>query len=510
MSRKAHTPPAARGAPSARAAPDAPGDLSPEEFRRYARRVADWTASYLAGLERYPVMAQVAPGEIAARLPPQPPDDGEPFDAILRDIEQVLLPGITHWNHPGFHAYFANTASVPGILAESLTAAFNANAMLWRTAPAATELEAVVLAWLRQMMGLPASFDGHINDTASISTLVALAAAREVVTDGGVRERGLAGGPRLTLYASQEAHSSVEKAAIVLGLGQAGVRKIDVDPAFRMDPASLAAAIARDRRDGCTPMAVVATVGTTSTTSVDPVAAIADICAREDVWLHVDAAYGGAMAIVPEYRWVLDGCARADSLVVNPHKWLFVPMDLSVLYCRRPEAIRRAFALVPAYLMTPEDGLARNLMDYGPALGRRFRALKLWMVIRTFGARGMAQRVRGHVELARQWREWIEEAVGWEVMAPAPMSTVLFRHHPDGPGRTPDRPARLPESVLQAHNEEILRRINASGRAFLSHTMVQGRFALRLAVGNLRTQRRHLASTWKLLRRIAAELATPP
>ena len=473
------------------------GDMDPREFRRYGREVVDWIADYLAGVDDYPVLARVRPGEIASALPSEPPAEPIPLDETLRDFHEILLPGITHWNHPRFHAYFAITGSAPGVLAEALAAALNVNAMLWRTSPAATELETVVLGWLRRMMGLPASFDGHINDTASVSTLVALAAARQVATEGTVRERGLAGGPRLRLYTSEEAHSSVEKAALLLGLGREGVRRIPTDDAFRMDVSALERTVAEDRAAGWTPMAVSATVGTTSTTSVDPVPAIADLCEREKIWLHVDAAYGGAMALVPEYRWVLDGCERADSLVVNPHKWLFVPIDLSALYCRRPEVIREAFSLVPPYLMTPEDGLARNLMDYGPSLGRRFRALKLWMVIRTFGVRGMAERIRAHVEMARSFASWVDEAPDWERMAPAPMSTVLFRHRPAG------RPS---EDALDEHNRRLLEAVNATGRVFLSHTLVRGRFALRLAIGNLKTTLTHMRETWSLLRREAEAL----
>lgn len=488
------------------------GDLSPEEFRRHGREVVDWIADYLERIRDYPVLARTRPGEVAAALPPEPPSRPVPLEETLRDFREILVPGITHWNHPRFFAYFSITGSAPGILGEALTAALNVNAMLWRTSPAATELEATALGWLRRMLGLPESFDGHINDTASVSTLVALAAARQAATGGAVRERGLAGGPRLRLYTSEEAHSSVEKAALTLGLGQDGVRKIPTDREFRMDVAALTRAVAEDRLAGWVPMAVSATVGTTSTTSIDPIPAIADLCEREGIWLHVDGAYGGAMGAVPEFRWVLEGCDRADSFVVNPHKWLFVPIDLSALYCRRPEVIREAFSLVPPYLMTPEQGTARNLMDYGPALGRRFRALKLWMVLRTFGTEGIAERIRAAVAMAQTFAGWVDEASDWERLAPAPMSTVLFRHLPPaevtparaehaGPGGlAPEEPA------IEAHNRALLEAVNASGKAFLSHVVVRGRFGLRLAVGNLRTTPEDVALTWALLREIAATL----
>ena len=366
-------------------------------------------AAYLGEPERYPVLSRLKPGELRASLPAQPPREGEPLAAILADIETRIVPGLTHWNHPGFFGYFSISSSVPGILAETLAAAFNVNAMLWRTSPAATELELVVLDWLRQLLALPEGLFGVVQDTASASTLVALAAAREAVPGLEARRRGLVGQARLRMYASSQAHSSVEKAAIVLGVGQEGFRAIAVDEEYRMDVAALERAIAEDRAAGFTPFAVTATVGTTSTTSVDPVPAIADVCAREGLWLHVDAAYGGMAGALPEHRHVLDGCERADSIVVNPHKWLFVPIDFSALYTRRPDLLRAAFSLVPDYLRTPEDDVAPNLMDYGVSLGRRFRALKLWMVMRAFGVEGIRDRLREPLRLAQLFRSWVGE-----------------------------------------------------------------------------------------------------
>jgi aromatic-L-amino-acid/L-tryptophan decarboxylase len=480
-----------------------PADMHPDELRRHGHAVADWVADFLAGIEERPVFPKVTPGEVLAQLSAHAPEDGEPMEEILADVDRILLPAMTHWNHPGFHAYFANTGSGPGILAETMIAAINDNAMLWRTGPAATELELRVCDWIRQMIGLPAGFEGHIEDTASTSTLVALAAARHRATAGAVRDRGLAGGPVLRVYCSEEAHSSVERAAIVLGLGTEGCRRIDTDAQFRMRPELLAAAIGEDRARGIVPMAVVATAGTTSTTSVDPVAAIAAVCERVDLWLHVDAAYGGSMAVSERFRWVLDGCDRAHSLVINPHKWLFVPMDCSVLLTREPSALRAAFSLVPPYLMTPEDGIARNLMDYGVALGRRFRALKLWFVLRWFGRRRLAALIERHVELATRFAGWVEDDPHWEVLAPAPMSTVLFRHVP--------RPG-MGEEELKAHNQTILERINEDGRSFLSHTELragtQKRYALRLAIGNARTLEQHVGAAWDRLRAAAGERAT--
>lgn len=477
--------------------PDGDGtrpDMSAEEFRRHSSAVMDWIADFLAAPERFPVLAQTRPGDVAAQLAPSAPASGEAMEAILADFERVVVPGTTHWNHPGFFAYFANGASAAGVLGEALTAALNVNAMLWRTGPAATEMEERALDWLRQMMGLPAEFRGTIQDTASISTLVAVAAAREAA-GLDIREEGMSGRdlPRLRLYCSEEAHSSVERAGIVLGIGRAGTRRVPVDDEFRMDPAALERTVEEDVAAGWLPFCVVATTGTTSTTSIDPVAAIADVCARHGLWLHVDAAYGGAAALVPELRGVLDGCERADSLVMNPHKWLSVPMDCSALYVRDPQAVRRAFSLVPAYLSTPEEGSATNLMDYGPALGRRFRALKLWMALRWFGQEGMAAIIREHVRLARLFASWVDADPAWERMAPVPLSLVLYRH----------RPAGMDEAEVDAHNERIMDAVNATGEAFVSHTRVRGRLALRLAVGNLRTEERHVRRAWELLREAA-------
>jgi aromatic-L-amino-acid decarboxylase len=480
--------------PTLASAPPA-GDMPPEEFRRHAHAVVDWMADYLAGVGELPVLARVQPGEVASRLPASAPETGEAVEEILRDFQDVIVPGITHWNHPDFFAYFAITGGAPGILGEMLSAALNTNAMLWRTGPAPTELEERTLDWLRQLMGLPAGFHGTIQDTASISTLVAIAAAREAA-GLGVREEGMSGRdlPRLRVYASEEVHSSIDKAGITLGLGRSGTRKIPTDAEFRMDPAALERAILEDRAAGIHPLAVVATVGTTSTSSIDPVPAIAEICARHGVWLHVDAAYGGSAALVPELRHVLDGAERADSLVVNPHKWMFVPIDCSVLFSRRPEIIRRAFSLVPEYLSTPEGETVTNLMDYGPALGKRFRSLKLWMTLRYFGAEGMAARIREHVRLAREFARWVDDEAEWEVMAPVPLSLVVFRHAPRG----------MTDEQADAHNERVMAAVNAGGRAFVSHTRVRGRLALRLAVGNLRTTETHVRAAWDLLRQTAA------
>src|SRR5687768_510136 len=434
------------------------GDIAPDEFQRQAQRVLAWMSDYLEHAERFPVVPRVAPGDVAATLPLEPPVGPESLDAILDDFERLIVPGVTHWNHPGFFAYFAISASAPGILAEMLMSTLNINAMLWKTSPSATELEQRSLDWLRQLLGLGDGWFGIINDPASISTLLALAAAREAKPELEVRQRGLAGRadlPRLRVYTSTHAHSSVDKAVITLGLGHENVVHVPTDDAFRMRADALEAAVASDRSLGYLPLATVATVGTTSTTSIDPVPQIAALCRREGMWLHVDGSYGGVAAVVPEMRHVLDGVELADSLVVNPHKWLFTPIDLSAMFTRRPDVLKRAFSLVPEYLVTREQSDVVNLMDYGVQLGRRFRALKLWMVIRAFGADGLAARLRAQMEMAREFAGWIDATADWERVAPVPFSLVCFRYAP--PGKS--------EAERTALNEAILDRVNASGTA---------------------------------------------
>ncbi len=461
-------------------------DLLADDFARVER----WIEEYLRHPKRYPVLAQTAPGQIAAALPAEAPEEGEPFERLMADFETLILPGITHWNHPRFFAYFATSAAPVAIAAEAIAATLDVKAMLWRTSPAATELEEVMMRWLARLLGLPEAFTGIIYDTASIGGYTALAAARESL-DLGIREHGMTGRdlPRLRLYLTEHTHSHVEKAAIALGLGRENVVQIACDAAFRMRADALDEQIARDRAASYLPMAVVATVGTTSTTSIDPVPQIAAVARKHGVWLHVDAAYAGSAAIVPEFRYILDGSEAADSIVVNPHKWMFVPMDLSVLFVRDEALLRRAFSLVPEYLQT-SDANVRNYMDYGLQLGRRFRALKLWFVLRYFGAQGIRERLREHVALASEFASWVEASPEWEVLAPHPFSVVCFRY----------RPANVPEARLDALNERLLDAVNATGDIFISHTKIDGRYALRLAVGNLRTQREDVAAAWRVLR----------
>ena len=470
--------------------------MTRDEFRAHGHRLVDWIADYLDNPERYPVLPRVSPGDVRGAIPPRAPEQGEPFDAIFADFERVLVPALTHWNHPAFFGYFASTASPPGVLAEFLAAALNQQAMLWKTSPAATELEEVATSWLRELLGLPESFEGVIYDTASISTLHGLAAAREAVVPA-VRERGLAARDdlgALRVYCSEHAHSSVDKAMIMLGLGLSSLRRIPADDRFSMKTDALQAAIAADRASGATPTAIVATVGTTSTTSVDPVRAIAAICERERVWLHVDAAYAGVTAMLPERREHFDGWELADSVVINPHKWLFTPVDLSAFYSRRMDVMRAAFSLVPEYLRTTEGTRGvRNLMDTGVQLGRRFRALKLWMILRHFGADGVRALLREHMRLARLFAQWIEADDRFELAAPVPFSVVCFRATPRG----------VYAAALDDFNLQLLDAVNASGDVFLSHTRLDGpdgRIVLRLAIGHERTTERHVARAWALLR----------
>ncbi len=468
------------------------GDLDPETFRQWGHYFVDWIAEYLKNPEKYPVLSKAEPGFVRDHLPASPPEHPEPLEDVWRDVQTIIVPGLTHWNHPGFMAYFGITGSAPGILGELLCSAFNVNAMLWKTSPAATELEEVVLDWLRQMLGLAKDFQGIIYDTASTSTLHAIVAAREAIPGLDVRQQGLAGRSdtqRLRLYTSEQAHSSVEKGAITAGIGHQNVRKVAVDNEFRMDPAALEKAIVEDLAAGFRPFCVVATVGTTSTTSIDPVPAIAGICKRYGLWLHVDASYGGAASLLPEMRWVMDGCDLADSIVVNPHKWLFTPVDLSAFYCSRPAILKQAFSLVPEYLKTGQDDVVRNYMDYGFQLGRRFRALKLWFVIRAFGSEGMAARVREHIRLARLIVESIDQHPDFERMAPTPFSTVCFRAVPSG--------LQTPE--LDCLNQRLLDEVNRSGEVFLSHTRLRGQLTLRMAIGNIRTDEAYVRRAWRLI-----------
>jgi aromatic-L-amino-acid decarboxylase len=457
-------------------------DMPTEDFRRAGHEVTDWIADYLRDIRDLPVLPRVEPGIVRGSLPNSAPETGEPIDSILEDFRNIIVPANTQWNHPSFHAYFSVSASGPGILAEALTAALNVNHMVWKASPAGSELELVTLDWLRQWLELPADFFGMILDTASISTMHALIAARDFV-DPECRTRGSRGD--LVVYTSEQAHSSVEKGAIAIGIGQNNVRKILVDDQFRMRPEALRQAIESDVVAGRKPCCVVPTVGTTSTTSIDPVAAIVNIANEFRTWVHIDGAYGGIPAILPEFRHVLKGVENAHSLVVNPHKWLFTPIDCSVLYTNRPDVLRQALTLIPEYLRTAQDESVINSMDYGVPLGRRFRSLKLWFVMRYFGRDGISRILRDHISWAQEVAQQIDAHPLFELAGPHPFSLVCFRY-----------------KGSDEQNRQLMDRVNASGIAFLSHTVLNGRFVIRLAIGNVRAERQDIQRVWE---RIQAE-----
>lgn len=454
-------------------------DMSPEEFRQAGHALVDWIANYLEDPSRRPILPDTRPGDLRRRLPAAAPIEGEPFDRIFADFESLILPASTLWNHPRFFSYFAVSTSGPGILAEMLSAALNMNGMLWKSSPAVTELEQVTLGWLREWLGMPQEFFGIIHDTASTATLHAILAARQQA-DPETRTRGARSD--MVLYTSAQAHSSVEKGALALGVGKDNIRLIDVDAAFRMRSEELARSIALDRAAGKRPFCVVATVGTTPTTAIDPVPQISRICQEEGLWLHVDAAYGGPVALAPGYEHYLEGVDRADSFVVNPHKWLLTPIDLSAFYTRRPEALRAALSLVPEYLRTGEDAEAVNYMDYSVPLGRRFRALKLWFVMRYFGKRRIAAFIAECLAMTRELAARIAADSRFELCAPVTMGLVCFRL------KGPDELTR-----------QLLDRVHATRRAFLSQTTLEGRFILRWSIGNIHTSRRDVDETWTLL-----------
>ncbi len=457
-----------------------------EEFRQAAHQVADWITGYLGHVRQHPVTTSVKPGDLASQLPKSAPEQGQSYDQIFRDFETTLFPALTLWNHPRFFAYFPNSATPPSILAEFLAAGLNVNAMLWKASPGATELETVTLTWLRQWLGLDEQWFGIIYDTASIGVMQAIGAARERM-DPECRTRGMR--PGLIVYTSEHTHNSAEKGAITLGFGQNNIRRIPVDDQFRMQPGELEEAILSDIAAGYRPCCIIASVGSTSTSAVEPIPEIAALAEKYGMWLHVDAAYGGSAAAVPEMRWVFDGVERADSLVLNPHKWMYVGLDCSVLYTRHPEVFRRASALSFEALKTAEDGAVVNYMDYGVQLGRRFRALKLWFVFRYYGREGVIAMLRESLRLAQLLKALIESSPDFEVAAPVPFSLVCFRH-----------------LAGNEFNRQLLAEINSTGSAYLSHTVLKDRFTLRLAIGNFMTAEEDIRETWRLIERTAHKL----
>src|SRR6266516_2044560 len=474
------------------------GDTPLEKFRKQLHELADWIADYREKIEILPVAPNARPGAIIAALPKKAPEEGESFDQIFGDVERLILPGMVHWGHPMFLGYFGWTTTAPGILGEIITSPLNVNAMTWRTSPAATELETLVVDWLRQWMQLPKEFGGVVYDTASVGVMHALAVAREEAAPF-VRKFGLAGRsdlPRFRVYASDQGHSSAEKAAIVLGLGEENVQRVPCDAEFRMDVSALRAMIARDLREQFKPLAAIATVGTTSTASVDPVPEIAKICREHKMWLHIDGAYGGGFAMLPEFEWLAEGWNEADSIIINPHKTLYVPLDFSVLYVRDLERLRRVFTLVPEYLRGDTVEAQKNYMDYGIQLGRRFRALKAWMIFRSFGREGMVARLRECVRLAKLFADWIKIDKRFELAAPVSMGVVCFRFIPQ----------LRDENKIDNFNSEIVERINASGRAYLTQTKLRGRIVMRIGLGNVLTTEQHLRAAWEMIRETAKAL----
>ncbi len=471
------------------------GDTSPQEFRKQLHELADWIADFRESFGSLPVAPNDKPGAILAALPAEPPEEGEAFEKILSDVNRIIVPGMVHWSHPMFLGYFGWTTTAPAILGEIVTAPLNVNAMTWRTCPAATELETLVVDWIRQWMQLPEEFGGVVYDTASVGVMHALAVAREEAAPSA-RKRGLvgAGAPVFRIYASEQAHSSAEKAAIALGIGEENVQRVLTDTQFRMDPDALREMIARDIRNNFKPLAVIATVGTTSTASVDPVAEIAKICRENKMWLHIDGAYGAGFAILPENKSLTSGWSEADSIVVNPHKSLFVPLDFSVLYVRDLERLRRVFTLVPEYLRGDTVEAQKNYMDYGIQLGRRFRALKAWVIFRSFGRDGMAARLREFVRLANVLAGWIKNDDRFELVAPVSMGVVCLRF------------IGTDENKIDQINSEIVERINASGRAYLTQTKLRGRTVMRIGLGNVLTTEDHLRKAWEMIQEIANAL----
>ena len=464
-------------------------ELTPDQFRQAAYAHADWIAHYFETIRDQPVLPPTRPGEFAASLPPSAPEHGESLEQIFGDFQQQVFPALTLWNHPRFFAYFSVSSTPPSILADFLASAVNVNAMLWKASPAATELEQVTLSWIRQWLGLDDSLFGIIYDTASLAVMQAIGAAREYV-DPECRTQGMRGG--LTVYVSEQTHFSAEKAAITLGFGQQNVRKIPVDEQFRLRADLLEQSITQDLAAGLRPCCVVASVGSTSTSAIDPIPEIAAITRRHHVWLHVDAAYGGSAAVLPEMRHIFDGVDQADSLVFNPHKWLYVSIDCSVLYTRRADILRRASSLTAEYIRSPEDDQVVNFNEYGVQLGRRFRALKLWYVLRYYGRAGISALLRESIRLAQLFKSLVESNQDFELAAPVPFSLVCFRHRSDN-----------------STNQRLLAAINASGNAFLSHTVLHGQFVLRCAIGNFQTTETDIRETWRLICETAARVAAP-
>ena len=470
-----------------------------DEFRNCAHKLVDWMADYLRDIEKYPVKSQIPPGEIRDALPALPPDSGEDIEAIMEDLNRVIMPGITHWQSPGFFAYFPANSSFPSVLAEMLTATLGVQCMLWETSPAAAELEEKMMDWLKHMLGLPKEWHGVIQDTASSAVLVALLTAREKNTFWMINRKGFSGSDGYRVYASSEAHSSVDKAVKIAGLGHENLVKTPTDMAFRMDPHKLEEAIRKDLEEGKRPLMAVATLGTTGTTSVDPLKKIAEICRKHAIWLHVDAALAGTALLLDEYRWIIDGMEMADSFVFNPHKWMFTNFDCSAYFVKDREALVRTFEINPEYLKTKTRGRVNDYRDWGIPLGRRFRALKLWFVIRNYGLQEMRKTIASHIQMAKELEDEMRQHAHFEILAPRTMNTLCFRYKPKG----------ADEKHTNLLNEELLEKLNKTGRIYLTHTKLHGRYTLRLVIGQTRVEPRHVKQAWQLIQDTAHELPAP-
>jgi aromatic-L-amino-acid/L-tryptophan decarboxylase len=463
--------------------------MTPDEFRKHAHELVDWMAGYLENAEKYPVKSSVKPGDIFKQIPDSPPEVAESFSDLMKDFESVIMPGITHWQNPNFFAYFPANTSPASILAEMLISTLGAQCMIWETSPAAAELEQKVMIWLRDMIGLPGDFEGVIQDTASTSTLAAIITAREKTTGYSFNTEGARKSGTLRVYCSEQTHSSVEKAVKICGIGRKNLVKIEVREDFSLDPGKLKEAIAKDKEAGLIPCCVVATIGTTGTTAVDPLRAIGEICSLNGVWLHVDAAMAGTALILPEFQWMLDGREYIDSFVFNPHKWMFTNFDCSAYFVKDAASLIKTFEILPEYLKTRTRGKVNDYRDWGVPLGRRFRALKLWSVIRTFGTDGLREKVRYHIEIAARLAEMISKESDFEILAPVTICVVCFRFHP----------ARLNEEQLNALNEKLNHRLNDSGKIYLSHTVLNGKYTLRMVTAQTNVTLEHVEKAWELI-----------
>lgn len=472
--------------------------MDSNEFRRYGHEIVEWIARYFENVEQYPVKSRVRPGEIKNALPELPPSGSESFDLFMKDFDEVIMPGITHWQSPNFFAYFPANSSPPSVLAEMLTAALGAQCMLWETSPAAAELEERMMEWLRSMTGIPPEFEGVIQDSASSATLAALITAREKVTRFRSNREGLSDAGRLRIYVSTQTHSSVEKGAGIAGFGRDNLVKVAVRSDFSMDPGALEMAIQKDIAQGYVPCCAVATLGTTGTTAIDPLREIGVICRKHGVWLHVDAALGGTALLLPEMRWMADGIEYVDSLVFNPHKWMFTNFDCSAYFVRDAASLIRSFEILPEYLKTRTRGEVNDYRDWGIPLGRRFRALKLWAVIRSYGVEGLQSAIRGHIRLAKMLAGLIEADRNFGLMAPVPLNTVCFRYCPAG----------MSDKDANTLNEKINHALNDTGKIYLTHTKVEGRYVLRMVTAQTGVAERHILQAWDLIRETASALSS--